>query len=318
MARTGSYPDDQDVKTSTKVAGRRGNIVWRPWRGKIVVQTTPRYTARASLDQIAPWTAWLRWMNLLWHYTDGVVRLSLLRLEQLSGVPARDWFTSFSRGHVFSYVMDDGTELFSVATRDRYSRSLDVFGQDRGSILYRETDAWDVVYPGEDGDTLTMSGGRPVWVSSGSAGGRGLWLGAEELRGYNTGSGYILTYIPAMGLSYSGTTGGTTVLLRQRYLGDWVPSVARLFVHAPSNAVGGVRFFLDVRVLPPVGEPVLLSRVGYTVDLPGVNRRWFWVSLEWPQYTGEVMGYAVLIGRDATHSEDTCGVALNLLGVEFA
>lgn len=318
MARTPGYPDDQDVKSSVKISGRRGGVVWRPWRGKVIVQSLPEHTAQSSLDAIAPWTDWLRYMNVIWHYSAWQVRLSCHYLERISGVPARDWFMSFARGHIFSFVMPTGEEIFSVATRDKYSRSLDVFGQERGSLLLRGTDAWETLTPGSSGDVLTVSEGMPRWISPSGLGGGVLWLSATELRGYNSAVGYILTYVPALGLSQTGTTGGTTVILRSQLTAEWVPSTVRMFVHAPGNAAGGVKLFAETRALPLEGEPVVMGRDSVVVNLVAGARKWFSVDVSVLTAGQPAVGYALLIGRAADDSEDTCGVALNLLGVQVA
>lgn len=176
MARTPYYPDDQDVEDRVKIGGRRGTLYWRPYRGLVIVQSVPSRISKSTKEALKWGSLWLKIMNVFWNYSPMIVRKSMEKLSQKSKIPARDWFMSFQQGHVFSYIIDDRTEVFSMYTRDKYSRSLDVFGQGTGSILYREEDVWRTLPIGNEGEVLSVLNGRPSWIASQSGTGGDKWI----------------------------------------------------------------------------------------------------------------------------------------------
>lgn len=304
------FPDSTDVKVTTKIAGRRGSLIWYPWRGRLCLRARPRTQSRASRRALDRWIAWLRVQNVLWLYSHWKIRVQCLEWERLSGIPARDWFMSHARGMLFSYVGPDGQEVFSVATRDRYSRSLDVFAQAYGSILWRDSDAWAGLAPGRDGQALILQGGRPTWADAGLSGGGAGFLPAEALYPYSASIVSLYVHMRAVRLPYA-TEGSGNLFLPA--LGR-----ARLTISGwytiPAGNTGTAILYCKWWIVGASGEPVAQATItnSYQVsDTTGHHERIEWALENIPS---DAVGVSVALGRFGQNSGDTFPDYFYLLG----
>jgi len=161
----------EDERRIPKRGRRWGSVVvYKTERWGWIARRVPRPSGR-SRAVARLWADWLRLINVLWKYTHPLYREALAETERLSGIPARDWFTSALNGLLFVIETDDGRRLYSMSHRERFSRSLDVFGQSPGSLLFRGVDVWECLPPGNAGDVLTVgASGLPVWMPGGGGG----------------------------------------------------------------------------------------------------------------------------------------------------
>jgi len=159
-----------DEKTLPKVGRRWGRLLFYKSRYGNVVRTIADTLSPKQERVLSRWSEWLRWMNVIWKYVSPEVKLEFLRQERVSGIPARDIFISSANGLLWYFETDDGRRIYSMAHKERISKSLDVFSQVRGSLLVRKDDVWDAILPGQDGFVLTISGGEPKWMPGGGLG----------------------------------------------------------------------------------------------------------------------------------------------------
>jgi hypothetical protein len=140
-----------------------------------IVKTTPEVPESAK-RAIRGWTEWLKLMNILYKNTSPEVLIELKRQEKISGIPARDLFSSAMNGLLYVIVTEDGREIYSMAHVERISKSLDVFSRTRGALLVRGDEVWEGLASGSVGEVLRIGpDGRPGWGQLAVAGGGGPW-----------------------------------------------------------------------------------------------------------------------------------------------
>ena len=150
----------------TKRARKWGNLSFRktPWGW--VVQTTPRVVSQKSRQTQELWSDWLFWMNQVFKITHPELLWEYYRQQAISRVQARDIWSASGFGYLLYFELDGGKRMYSVAHRERFSRTLDVFSQDTGSLLVRDSELWTGLPPGPAGSVLVSRGpGRlPHWA----------------------------------------------------------------------------------------------------------------------------------------------------------
>lgn len=318
MAKSKMYPDDQSVYARPKISGRRGHLIWRPYRGLIVVQSLPRYVNPRSLEKITPWIAWLRVQNILFLYSSWRVRVELLRHEALSKVPARDWFMSFARGLVYSYQVPGLGEVFSMAMVERYSRSLDVFGQTRGDLLVRGATVWGRIPVGAEGQVLTVIDGVPAWANPGHGAGGMVYYPAEALYPWSTVRTLLNNHVYTVRLPYL-TDGAAALSVDLGAAGaGGAPTRLRAFYSSPSTAVGNVVLYVDAWEIRAEGEPVSLGRREWVWSNSVSVQKWFSHDYDLPAVSTSAIGVSYRIGRSGADQRDTAGDYTYLVGVSLS
>jgi hypothetical protein len=140
-----------------------------------IVKTTPEVPESAK-RAIRGWTEWLKLMNILYKNTAPEVLIELKRQEKVSGIPARDLFSSAMNGLLYVIVTEDGREIYSMAHVERISKSLDIFSRTKGALLIRGDEVWEGLPPGSVGEVLRIGpDGRPAWGSLAVSYGGGPW-----------------------------------------------------------------------------------------------------------------------------------------------
>lgn len=163
----------------------KDNLVVSTWRGVAYVAKWPRKRGK-NLPQITKdQNDWFRQANALTKYI--APQLQVVAREAVKGTPLypRDVQIALMKGTLFSLTMDDGRKLYSMATVNAVSESLDVFGITPGGILVRNSQRWDLLPSGLADQVLTSQGPnlQPFWKSGGGGGGGGAWssLGQAEV-----------------------------------------------------------------------------------------------------------------------------------------
>lgn len=238
----------EDERALPKVGRKWGRLLFYKSRYGWVVRTVSDQVSPAQRRVISGWSEWLRWMNILWKYLAPDIKLEFLRLEKISGVPARDLFSSSMNGLLWYFELEDGRRVYSMAHVERISRSLDVFSQTKGSLLVRGDEVWEAIAPGSEGYVLRMVGGRPVWAPGGDGGGKIYHFPAGILDG---------------GFGWRGRDGfGVTAVC----LHDNQRHYVRCAVPGPANTSRISVEFLAVSGLNPVGRVVFWVSVYKRVD----------------------------------------------------
>lgn len=311
MARARLFPDSTDVKVTAKISGRRGNLIWRPYRGLLVVQRTPTYTAKRSLDALQRWIAWLRVQNVLFLYCNARVRNEFLRQERLSGVPARDWFMSQSRGLTWVFSIPGLGEVYSMSHVERFSRSLDVFGQSAGDILVRGEDVWGVVSAGLDGQVLTVKNGRVVWGDIGGGSGGFTPYSADSMYAFSTTIVTRYSHLRAVRLPY--LTEGAADLFIPFYPRRF--SSVRVWYEAPVGSTGYALLYVKSWATVQGGAPTPLPRVDNLHYVASNTGEYFSVSFQLPAAPESATGLVLSVGREGQNSADTFPDYVYLLSV---
>jgi hypothetical protein len=161
MARWRAEQGWESEKAFPKRGRRWGRLMfYKSPKWGWIVKMTPEVPESAK-RAIRGWTEWLKLMNILYKNTAPEVLIELKRQEKISGIPARDLFSS---------------EIYSMAHVERISKSLDVFSRTRGVLLVRGDEVWEGLVPGSVGDVLRIgSDGRPGWGQLAVAGAGGPW-----------------------------------------------------------------------------------------------------------------------------------------------
>lgn len=178
MARLKGWVSEK--QESKKVFRGNGWIVYESKKWGIVARRVNASLSPKQREVIESWAEWLRLANVLYKYTDAEIRQEYERQEAISGISARDIWMSAMNG-LLLYFDENGTgrRIYSMAHRDRISRSLDVFSQEAGALLVRGQEVWEPLLPGGEGCVLVSQGpGKiPAWMDIGTAaGGGGPWV----------------------------------------------------------------------------------------------------------------------------------------------
>lgn len=234
----------EDERALPKVGRKWGRLlVYKSYYGWIV-RTVSDQVSPAQRRVISGWAGWLRWMNIIWKYLAPDLKLEFLRLEKISGVPARDLFSSSMNGLLWYFELDGGRRIYSMAHRERISRSLDVFSQVPGSMLVRGAEVWEELLPGPEGYVLRISDGVPKWMPGGGGGLSSFFFTCRQLDG-------------SWGWSGIGGEGFFLVTLNQD---------SYHFVRAPlPNITGNIRvvFSFSAGFFPNVSGDVLMRGIVY-------------------------------------------------------
>jgi len=163
-----------------------------------------------------------------------------------------------------------------MSHRERFSRSLDVFGQSLGSLLVRGGDVWEGLPAGVPGDVLVVGpDGRPAWRSL-DVGGLSAWVGVRAC-----GGRWSVEYTDAAGVPYR--------LIRptgEDYAGTAMPVAGRTLLQCSAlfrttvSAVGNVKLRLSVYA---AGPTFAMTPVGSSTDVlavPSADARYFTYNAE--------------------------------------
>lgn len=107
---------------------------------------------------------WMKYMAYVYKVTDAFF-IDNYRSQALGlWLQPRDIFFAAHSGRLFGFTDENGKKYFSFAARKDMSESLDILAQTPGAILFRNTEYWDGLAPGEPGQVLRIGfGGLPVW-----------------------------------------------------------------------------------------------------------------------------------------------------------
>ena len=241
----------------TKRARKWGNLSFRktPWGW--VVQTTPKVVHEKSRRVQRLWSDWLFWMNQVFKITHPELLWEYYRQQSISRVQARDIWSSSAFGYLLYFEIDGGKRMYSMAHRERFSRSLDVFTQDVGSLLIRDTEIWAGLPPGPPGSVLISRGpGQlPQWATLATKGFGGVvvvdikapssqdWTVFREGR---PGSEVIFRPYGAVLRSSKGSGTNPTVLIHSSFLTsqfDIVVGLVSDFTQTGDQHKGGVAVY---------------------------------------------------------------------------
>jgi len=167
-----------DERAFPKIPRKWGRLVFHSSRYGWVVRTAPGRVSPRQRAVLSRWAEWLRWANVIYKYLAPEIKAELMRQERISRIPARDIWMSAMNGLLLYFETDRG-RIYSMAHVERISRSLDVFSQTPGAILYRGAEVWEALGPGPDGAVLIMRDGLPAWGVPEVAGGGSPWLSVD-------------------------------------------------------------------------------------------------------------------------------------------
>jgi hypothetical protein len=252
-------------------------------------------------------------VNILYKYTNFQYLLNLRRTEELSRIPARDWFSSALAGLLFVIETDDGRVIYSMSHRERFSRSLDVFDQRRGSLLVRGAEVWEGLPVGEPGEALVVSAdGVPTWGAVAATGG-GIWVNALNANGR-----WYFTYEDQSKVQYREIRAGGE---------DWaacaVPILGQVrvectaFYRTMGVGSGSVKLRLSVYGGGPARGMTLLGTDTKVVAVPGADARYFSFSggVGLPAWLSELTMLVVEVRRLGDDPEDDYPRSIGFFGM---
>lgn len=164
------------LPTARKALALKNSVYISTWRGIAYMAKWPRKRGKDLPLITQQQNDWFRSANILTKYIDAEMQVTAR--EAVKGTPLypRDVQISLMRGTLFSLSMVGEGKLYSVATRNAVSQSIDVLGSQEGNMLYRSGELWLPIPAGVFGDNLVSQGpdASPVWQAGGSGGG-GIW-----------------------------------------------------------------------------------------------------------------------------------------------
>jgi hypothetical protein len=112
-------------------------------------------------------------LNKIFNWVTGRERSMATRMAAGTQFLARDLILMAYSGRLWNFQDVNGNRWYSLAARTSASDLLDVISSMPGAMLYRNTNWWDIIPPGLEGQVLTSHGATdiPTWeVPSGGGG----------------------------------------------------------------------------------------------------------------------------------------------------
>jgi len=232
-----------------KAPSLKGLLYVSTWRGVAYMASWPKKRTRPLPEIVQKQNEWFRQANVLTKYI--APQLQITAREAVVGTPLypRDVQVALMAGTLFSIHLDDGTILYSMATRNAVSESLDVLSKTQGGILYRNEDQWDVLPAAVLGQVLTTQGpnANPKW-STGGGGGGGAWALVETVAvdsfGVISANGLVLTDFRALQLVVDSlilTGDDLTIGIQLEIDSTWITAAYRFGAFAVSSVNSDTR-----------------------------------------------------------------------------
>lgn len=150
----------------------KGVVIVDTWRGKLRIRAWPKMPRRkkqVQLDQME------RFRQAQWAAKMSSARQQVAAAEATAGTALlpRDVQVMAMYGRAFTWLdSDTGQRVYSMASRQDVSLSLDALGDLPGDVLVRGAESWLVVSPGAPGLVLTSNqpGLAPSWQAPSGGG----------------------------------------------------------------------------------------------------------------------------------------------------
>lgn len=141
------------------------HVYFRTLRGQLIAQSKPRPRGRSgTLKQLDNQKRFADMARAVRYMDAAQIKMAQF-LTKLYPVLWRDYLMQNMAGTFAILLLEDGTELHSLADRDEVSSQVDLLARNFGDMLLRGTDLWERLAPGTPGDLLTTQGpGQlPIW-----------------------------------------------------------------------------------------------------------------------------------------------------------
>lgn len=142
---------------------QRGRYYVRVFRGVTVVSSWPkkRGAPRTERERLAQ--AKFAEANLMTKYVDPAEIAYVNEITAGTMYMPRDLLISQMYGRFWRLGLVDGTVLYPMATVYDITALLDALGQQPGQLLYRGTEFWRALPPGQPGRLLATDGTNLLW-----------------------------------------------------------------------------------------------------------------------------------------------------------
>lgn len=288
MAKLKLDPRNNIRERALTVTGKRpsfaGAISIRPdAAGKPYAAIFPKKRHAATQKEFLN-RLWMKYMAYVYKVTDAFFVENYKSQALGLWLQPRDIFFAAHSGRLFGFTDENGKKYFSAAARKDMSESLDILAQVPGSILYRNTEHWDGLAPGEPGQVLRIGfGGLPTWSNvseavSSEARSSGL---AAQFYHVGQGAGTAELSIGVRGITLVGTAKSTVRFSVYSPVGAHQAAV-RLYIWRAGNDGGDYAHTLTASIVKSDGSiiqhssearqdpaPVPGSGAVYTFSLPG-------------------------------------------------
>lgn len=146
------------VRPGEKRPPSTGPIYYASRRGYIYASAKPHKWGRKTYALQKERLAWFTEAAKAVRYMDAAQIVFAKNLTRGYAIMWRDFLMQGLAGRFGVLVMEDGSELHSLAERDDVSDALDLIGLGQGVILVRGELLWEVITPSVAGTILTSQG----------------------------------------------------------------------------------------------------------------------------------------------------------------
>lgn len=182
MAKLTGYP------VARKPPSLTGKALVTTWRGIAILKKWPRKRKRPIPPNQQIIVDWFTATNKLFKQLPAESQMWYRQQREGTPLYPRDIYMAHQAGTLFRIILKDGTKRYPVSFRNKVSESLDVFGTQHGSVLFRGEDFWSVLSPGSDGDYLVSRGPDADPEFQAPPTGSGIW---KEIGTYSVASGVV-------------------------------------------------------------------------------------------------------------------------------
>lgn len=146
-----------------KAPSLTGKVYVSTYRGQVVLRKWPSRRARPLNQKTQEQAEWFRQAGILANYLTAEQQIAAREAAKGTPVYPRDLLVMMMRGTLVAIKQEDGRILYSVATRQAVSESLDALSQDPRTVLVRNGDLWVPVTSDQDNQVLLSQSTSPFF-----------------------------------------------------------------------------------------------------------------------------------------------------------
>lgn len=143
------------TREGIRLPSLRGVAVVDETRGALRVRKWPRPPGRHRHPTLEYWSRWLKAATYVYRYQPAKFQAQLQEATKGTVWLPRDIFISALRGRAWALQTEEGT-YYPMAAVEDVSDLLNIIAQFPGMMLYRGTDLWVPIQPGEADKVLTF------------------------------------------------------------------------------------------------------------------------------------------------------------------
>lgn len=141
--------------------GKRVGLSWRESGGNLYAQARPTHNPSGDNPNSQAWAEFFRRVQQQFPFLHPLEHNGWTATARPGRLYPRDLYTAAMFGRGFGITLPDGRTIMPARSLFDLSRTLDIFDNRSGSILFRDQRLWQSLGPGEPGQVIQRHATRP-------------------------------------------------------------------------------------------------------------------------------------------------------------